>query len=276
MDQGIPGIEIGERLAGDAVGECYAATEGGALRTLRILRADLAGRDDARLLFAEEARRIGRIEHPALLAVHRQDPGATRPWMLADPIGGGTLAAHVETSGPLAAEAALALAEGLAGAFAYLEGRRQIHAAPVPSRIVHVEGRWRLVTFRNIRAWDELKSLKGKRYADLAFAPPEHAREHPERLSPHPFLAWAVGTVLRFAAGGGPPGTEEGTARPLPDEVPRELAGRIARLTAPDPGARPQGVRALEAVLAGAGAPDAGSARPTIQAPVPRRRKRRR
>lgn len=268
MDLGIPGIEIGERISRDAIAECYAASEAGARRTLRVLRSDLEGRDDARLLFAEEMRRVGRIAHPALLAVHRAETGGARPWMLTDPIDGDTLARYLESRGPLDPAGAMALAETLASAFAYLEDRRQVHAAPVPTRLVRVDEAWRLVTFRDIRAWDELKSLKGKRYPQPEFAPPERARDHPDRLSPHPFLAWALGALLRFAAGGGPPAAAA-------HGLPAALAGPVARLTDPEPGRRPQGARALAAALTGEGG-GATAPRPAIKAPVPRRRKRRR
>ncbi len=267
---------MGERLSQDAVGECFAAVKDGAPRALRILREDLAGRDDALLLFAEEIRRVGRIAHPGLLAVHRQEARGTRPWMLTDPVDR-SLKDHVQAAGPLGPEEALALAGSLASAFAYLEGRRQVHAAPVPARIVRVEDGWRLLTFRDIRAWDELKSLKGKRYAQADFAPPERDRAHPDRLSPHPHLAWALGAVLRFAVGSGAPRTPEGSAADLPARTPEAVAGIIRSLADPQPARRPQGERAVAAALAGEGASGGGPEAPiAIKAPVRKRRRKRR
>ena len=68
----------------------------------------------------------------------------------------------VDAGGPLAAADALALVERLHGAFVYMQARKQVHAAPVPERLIEVHGAWRLLTFRDVRAWDELKSRKGK------------------------------------------------------------------------------------------------------------------
>nr|MDJ0522779.1 hypothetical protein [Planctomycetota bacterium] len=180
-------VQIGERLRQDAVGDWHRAEHAGRALTLRILREDLVGRDDARLLFEEEVRRIRQLKHPALLRVHHVKAGAQRPFMLTDPVDGESLA----TAAPLPAAEVRDLATALVDAFGYLEARKQVHAAAVPERLVRVEGQWRLLTFRDIRAWDELKSRKGKTWPDAAFAPPEHAREHAEPLRPLPYLAWA-------------------------------------------------------------------------------------
>ncbi len=268
-----PRVRIGARLRQDAVGEWRSATRGEEALTVRILREDLAERDDARMLFEEEIRRIHRLNHPSLLRVHHVQRTSPRPLLVTDPIDGPTLAA----SAPLPAADALTLAESLVDGFGYLEARKQVHAAPVPERLVQVQDGWRLLTFRDIRAWDELKSLKGKTWPAPGFAPPEHAREHPEPLRPLPFLAWSLGALLRFAAGGGAPREVTGEAAPLPAAFPRDLGDIVQRLMAWEPDARPQGVPALQRTLAGAGVPPA-QAQPgkAFKAPVPKRKRGRR
>jgi hypothetical protein len=262
-------VRIGEQLRSDAVGTWHRAEHAGHARTLRILREDLAGREEARLLFAEEVRRIRRLDHPALLRVHHVGASGERPFLLTDPIDGETLAA----AAPLALAEVEALAVQLLDAAAYLEARSQVHAAPVPERLVRVEGGWRLLTFRDIRAWDELKSRKGKMWPDAGFAPPEHSREHPEPLRPMPFLSWALGGLVRFAAGGGAPCTPDGGPAPLPAGFPAPLRDVVTRLLAWEPADRPQGLPALKRALSGEGEPAPPPGAKPIQAPVPRKKR---
>ncbi len=269
-------VRIGERLRGDAVGDLHVAERGGEPMGLRILREDLVGREDARMLFEEEVRRIARLDHAALLRVRQVERAPPRPWMLTDPVDGPSLEAVLGSDGPLEAQAALELAAHVADGFAYLEARKQVHAAPVPARLLRVADGWRLLTFRDIRAWDELKTRKGKPFPAPCFAPPELARAHPEPLRPAPFLAWSVGALLRFAAGGGAPCAENGLAAPLPADFPADLAPIVGRLLAWEPEARPQGRAALSRALAGEATGPAPTGGKRFQAPVAKRKRDRR
>lgn len=196
--------------------------------------------------------------------------------MLSAPVDTTTLEEAVAADGPLAAADALALVERLHGAFVYMQARKQVHAFPIPERIIRVGEDWRLLTFRDIRAWDELKSLKGKKHPAPTFAPPEQVASHLEPLRPLPYNSWNLGALLRFTAGGGAPRAQDGSAAPLPASFPDELHGMVSRLCAEDPEARPLGERALTALLGGADVPAAEApARKVIPAPVPRRKRRR-
>jgi hypothetical protein len=253
-------VQIGEFLRQDATGAWHRATWGERPMTLRILRADLSGRDDARMLFEEETRRIERLDHPALLRVHRVGRRPPRPWMLTDPIDGPTLADALAQGARWTPEEALALVRRVHDAARYLQARRQVHVAPWPSSIVRVGGAWKLLTFRWVRAWDELRTLKGRRDAWPDLTPPERGKDHPAPLVPEPWISWSLGTLLRALEG---------------DAAPQPHAGAVARLTAQDPEARPAGRAAVEAVLAGGGGP-AGrpeAPRAPLRAPVPRRRR---
>jgi len=276
MSQEAKRVQIGERLREDALGDWHRAERAGERFTLRILREDLIGREDALRLFEEEVRRVARLDHPALLGVHHVQRTPPRPWMLTDPIDGPNLETTVRDTGPLASAEALALVTSVAGAFAYLEGRRQVHAAPLPGRLVRYGAGWRLLTFRDIRAWDELTSRKGKTFPQPRFAPPEQARAHPERLRPPAFQAWGLGALLRFAAGGGPPRTAGGEAAPLPATFPAELVAAVTALLAWEPDGRPQGQAALARVLGGQGLGDSDGPAPRSHAvaPIPKRKRR--
>lgn len=249
-------IEIGPQLRRDATGAWHAATLAGRPYTLRILCEEHADSEEARLVFEQEMRRIERLEHPLLVRVHRVGRKPPRPWLLTDPIDGRTFTEALEADGPLAPDAARELAASLHDALRYLEGRTQVHAAPWPDHLVEVDGAWRLLTFREIRARDGLKNLKKRESAHAAWMPPEQARDHEARLKPEPWIAWAVGTLLRAASGDHP-----------------SLAGAVARLCDPDPARRPAGRRAVEAALGGSEASGKPAAAPGIAAPVPKRRR---
>ncbi len=246
-------IQIGAVIREDATGTWHQATLEDRPYTLRILRAELAGKDEARLVFEQEMRRIEGLRHDALIRVHRVGRKPPRPWMLTDPIDGRTLDEALVDDGPLALESALALARTLHEGSRFLQGRGQVHAAPWPTRWVEVEGVWRLPTFRAIRAVDGLKSLKRRGSRDETYGPPENATKHPAKLRVEPWIAWSVGVLLRAASG-------------------RDPATRAAteRLCDPDPERRPAGARAVEAALAAVGAAEAS---PEVQAPVRRRRR---
>ena len=57
MAVNVPGLEVGERLRQDALGEWCRATMNDIPCTLRILREDMADSDEVKLLFQEEIRR---------------------------------------------------------------------------------------------------------------------------------------------------------------------------------------------------------------------------
>lgn len=272
-------MKIGDRIREDAVGAWHRVQDAPLPGTLRILRAEHAGQEAPRLVFLEELRRIKTLDHPALIRVLHHDSSGDRPWMLTEPIDGESLADHLAEAGPLTEAEALALAERFLDAFDFLAERRQVHAAPLPERIVRVRADWKLLTFRDIRAWDELKTLKGKKHPQPAFAPPERAKAHPAAYGPRRHNAWHVGALLRFALGGGPPQDEAGRPAAPAQPFSAQVAGMLDRLLAADPDRRAADAAATRRVLRGeeAGPPPAAAAGrpPPRQAPVPRRKRRR-
>ena len=249
-------IQIGSLLRQDATGAWHQATLGEQSCTLRILREDLAESEEARGVFEQEVRRVERLDHPALVRIHRASRKPPRPWLLSEPIDGRCLTDAIEEDGPLSVEDARALATTLHEALRYLEERTQVHAAPWPDQWVQIDGAWKLPTFRAIRQRDGLKNLKRRKDPHPDWTPPEHAKDHPARLAPEPWIAWAVGTLLRTASGDA-----------------EEFRPAVARLCDPDPARRPAGRRAVEEALGGATsqAPQA----PRGPAPVRKRRHRR-
>src|SRR5262245_25468721 len=129
MPLSLPGIALGRVLREDAVGACWAATTPDGPRTVRALKEEHLGREDARLLFEEEARRLRGIAGPGLLGVLRSEPRAPWPWMLTESIEAPDLDAVVAAEGALAPAAALAVLRVATHGLATLEERGQVHAA---------------------------------------------------------------------------------------------------------------------------------------------------
>lgn len=256
------------------MGAWQRAVRGDQHFTLRILREDLAGRDDARQVLLEEIRRTATIRHAALLLVHAKDVTSSRPWMLTDSIEGPTLARFLAERGPQPEPTALGFALRITQALAHLEERSQVHIDVRPERVLHAGGGWKLWTFREIRATDELGTRKGSKPPDARFAPPERAREHGAALCAPALVAWSIGGLLRELVGAGPPCTADGEPCPLPPSLPATLATQLGALLHPDPGQRPQGAAAVERWLRD---PQARPTPPTTVAlpPAPVRRRRR-
>lgn len=272
MPLAIPGITLGPQVREDALGAWREAQTPLGPRVLRVLRDELVGREDARLLFVEEGRRIAGLPASHFVAVERVELSGSQPWILTEALEGRTLEQRL-ADGPLPAPEALALARHLAHGFALLAERRQLHAAPVPERLVEKPRGWVWLTFRDIRAADEASALKGRRPADPRMAPPEAEAEHAEPVRAGAWAAWALGALLRVALGLGPPRSQTGALTPLPKGLPGDLAAVLPRLLEPAPRLRvADAASALALLERGAGGPPPPS-RPHPPAPVPRKKR---
>lgn len=271
MPLAIPGITLGPQVREDALGAWREARTADGPRTLRVLRDELVGRDDARLLLVEEGRRIAGLPATHFVSVERVELAGPQPWILTEDLTGRTLEQRL-AEGPLPPEEALTLVRHLARGFALLAERRQLHAAPIPSRLVEKPRGWVWLTFRDIRAADEASALKGRRPADPLMAPPEAEAEHAEPVRAGPWAAWALGALLRASVGLGPPRTGSGPVAPLPQGLPGGLATLLPRLLEPAPRLRVADAASALALLergAAAGPPPA----PRPPAPVPKKKR---
>ncbi len=246
------GLSLGYVLEEDAVGVCMGASDPatGQPFSLRRLHADRAGDEAARLLFAEEVRRVTTLDHPFLLKVLRHDARARLPWMVAEPLEGGTLEQDVVASGPWDPARARALVVGLLGAVKHLEGRRQWHAALLPRHVVRVGQGWRLVTFRHVRAEDEAGRMKGRAPAQPGFAAPELLDAHPAPTKARLLSMWGVGALWAYVRTGHTP--TPGANLSIPDADRRAFE----RLVEADPYRRTAGAQSALADL-GEGPPPA-------------------
>jgi serine/threonine protein kinase len=249
MPDALTGLRIRHVLREDALGEFLRADDPatGEPVCLRRLHADLAGDESARLLFAEEARRITTLSHPALLRVRRAQAEGRRPFLVTDAIDGGALEDDLARTGRWSRDDARALLADLSGAVAQLEARRQFHAAIHPRRIVRVRDAWRLETFRDVRADDEASRMKGRTPFDARWAAPELAHDHRSGVKARPLSAWSLGALWRWLLTAKTPDDGE-----LPGVAGAEGAA-IERLLDPQPTLRPGTAESCRVLIASTG-----------------------
>lgn len=261
----------------DALGTWRQAEQEGRQLTVRILDEARAKEEAPRLLFEEEMRRVTSLRHTHVLRVVTQGNHGLRTWYATEDARSRTLADHV-AEGPLPDTERDALLDGLIAALAYLDKRKQVHVALNPERILRHEHGWVLSTFRDIRARDELRTLRKRAPAAPRYAPPERFPGHADTPKAPGVMAYQVGGLLRAAIGAGAPTREDGTCAPIPPEVDVRWRDPLVRLLHPTASLRPQGLAAIERALAGEGGPGGkpGPKRTLPPAPVPTRRRGRR
>jgi eukaryotic-like serine/threonine-protein kinase len=248
VSEPVPGVQLGEVVREDAVATVLAATDAstGEPVAVRRLHRALAADEGARLVFAEEARRVATLRHPHLLAVRRKDVDAAVPYYVTDPVTGETLES-ARARGLVGEDTARATVRGFLEAMRHLEGRSQFHAAPLPSRIVTVAGEWKFLTFRDVRAQDEAMRLKGKAPPDPDWAPPEIDANSGAAVHAKTLLPWSLGALWLFLRTGLVPAAAWGRLAPRPahDTAPATKEEEmIARWMDREPLRRPSGADA--------------------------------
>jgi eukaryotic-like serine/threonine-protein kinase len=245
----VPGVRLGEVVREDAVATILEATDvaSGEEVAVRRLHRPLAAEEGARLVFAEEIRRVATLRHPHLLAVRASDPKAAVPYYVTDPVTGETLEA-ARARGAVEERAVRAMVRGFLEAMSHLEGRGQFHAAPIPSRIVRVGDAWKLLTFRDVRAADEAMRMKGKPPVDPDWAPPEIDASNGAGVRAKTLLPWNMAALWLFLRTGLPPVAAAKTVAAKSAQVPPPAPSRdeelIAKWMDKEPLRRPSGAEA--------------------------------
>ena len=218
------------------------------------------------------------------------DPEADPPWLATEYITGPTLDQLVAARGPLGAQAAAALAVGVAGALAEIHAAGVVHRDLKPANIILAADGPRVVDFGIARTSDATTlSVTGWTMGTPGYMAPEQIAE-PRGIGPAVDV-FALGAVLVFATTGASPyaGGDPATViyrivhgAPNIDGVPGELRELVSACLAHDPAARPRletvaasGLRlvdeleardptAAEETLVPSGAAD-----PTLRTPLP-------
>lgn len=185
----------------------------------------LSGRD-----FVAEAKRLARVRHPHVLAVHGASFHQDRAGLWADWIDGETLQARLQREGPLPLEALQQFAAELASALQAVHAAGIVHADIKAGNVMlDRHGHAVLMDFgAGFSCDDEPTRLTAGTPRYLA---PEAARGEPVTAA---IDLYALGVLLFRAASGGFPG--EGR---LPAQLGRDWRRLIDDLLATDPRARP-------------------------------------
>jgi hypothetical protein len=176
------------------------------------------------------------------------DPDADPPWLATEYINGPTLDQLVAARGPLGAQAAAALAVGVAGALAEIHAAGVVHRDLKPANIILAPDGPRVVDFGIARTTDATTlSVTGWTMGTPGYMAPEQIAD-PRGIGAAVDV-FALGAVLVFAttglspyAGGDPASVIYRIVHGEPqiDGVPGELRALVAGCLARDPSARPR------------------------------------
>jgi eukaryotic-like serine/threonine-protein kinase len=242
--QAPPGLVLEEEIGRGGMGRVFRARHLGLDRlvAVKFLPPELAGDQDFAARFAREARALGRLAHPHVVAVH--DSGTTgtgEPYLVMEYLPGGTLASRLPLPAADALRVAIEVCEGLG----YAHAKGLVHRDIKPENVLFDEhGQAKVADFGIARLAEPAGGGDTLTRPSLVLGTPAYmAPEGRAGGPPDPRLdVFAVGVLLAQMITGRPPGTYEG--------LPPAVAGAVRRATDPDPRHRPADAAALREVLA--------------------------
>jgi hypothetical protein len=277
---------IDDLLGSSNLGQVYRArhVELGTAHTLKLISPSLAGDPRTAQLLLEEARKLARVRHDAVVSyegLFRDEQG--RRYLVTEYVDGPSLATVI-AGRRLEPDEVLALRDRLADGLAAVHGRGIIHRDLSPENIVLPDGdigRAKLTGFgfATTAAAGDATLIGVNLLARHAYASPEQLGLFGGRIDTRSDL-YSLGLVLASAAigfgrtlqMGATPAAAIAARQKAPDlsAIPAPLRPAIAPLLEPDPQDRPASVRAF---LGSAGEPRAaGAPRPaTSDRPKPGR-----
>ncbi|MER5432121.1 serine/threonine-protein kinase [Streptomyces sp. NPDC002588] len=279
--QRIGGYRLLARLGAGGMGQVYLArSDRGRTVAVKLVRPELAAREEFRARFRQEVRNAQRVGGFWTAPVLDADTEAAVPWVATGYVAGPSLQQVVgHDHGPLPERSVRILAAGLAHALTNIHAAGIVHRDLKPSNVmVTIEGP-RVIDFGVARA---LETVTGQTEGGLTragavigspgFMAPEQVRGEPITPASDVFC---LGSVLAFAATGALPfgGTESGAhavmfriAEEEPDleGVPEGIADLVRACLRKDPTARPTLAWILERTGAGDTVSDGHSREPWL------------
>ncbi len=151
-----PNLQLVRQIGAGGMARVFLAREPALKRlvAVKVLSAELAALDDARLRFEREAQAVAGLSHPNIVSVHSVGEMADgTPYFVMQHVSGRSLAARLEDEGPFSvADARRSLAE-VAAALATAHEQGIVHRDIKPANILHEEATGRsLVTDFGIAA----------------------------------------------------------------------------------------------------------------------------
>ncbi|MEU1186806.1 protein kinase [Streptomyces sp. NPDC005859] len=259
--QRIGGYRLLARLGAGGMGQVYLArSDRGRTVAVKLVRRELAAREEFRARFRQEVRNAQRVGGFWTAPVLDADTEAAVPWVATGYVAGPSLQQVVSHDhGPLPERSVRILAAGLAHALTNIHAAGIVHRDLKPSNVmVTIEGP-RVIDFGVARALESVSgdsrlTQTGAVVGSPGFMAPEQLRGDPVTPASDVFC---LGSVITYAATGSLPfGSADSGAHALmfriaendPDlsGVPEGIADLVRGCLRKDPGARPSLDRVLE------------------------------
>ncbi|MGW6924930.1 protein kinase domain-containing protein [Streptomyces sp. NPDC054950] len=259
--QRIGGYRLLARLGAGGMGQVYLArSDRGRTVAVKLVRRELAAREEFRARFRQEVRNAQRVGGFWTAPVLDADTEAAVPWVATGYVAGPSLQQVVSHDhGPLPERSVRILAAGLAHALANIHAAGIVHRDLKPSNVmVTIEGP-RVIDFGVARALESVTgdsrlTQTGAVIGSPGFMAPEQLRGDPVTPASDVFC---LGSVITYAATGTLPFGPADSAAPAlmfriaedePDlaGVPEGIADLVRACLRKDPGARPSLDRVLE------------------------------
>ena len=274
-------LEAREKLGEGSFGEVWSAWDPALQRLVALKVARAGGDPGAARRKLDEARRLARVRHPNVLAIHGVDVRDGRPGLWSELIDGETLEASLGSRGPMGAAEAGSIGLDLCRALAAVHAAGLVHGDVKPANVMREQGgRIVLMDFGSV-AESGPGLLEVPTGTPLAMAPEVLAGGDPTPRSD----IWSLGATLHRLVTGRWPLTatsvpdlrerharrERASLRAARPDLPTSFVTVVDRALAHDPPVRYAGAGALEAALAGALAlpgPRVPAPRPRWRSPV--------
>jgi serine/threonine protein kinase len=235
-------------LGTGAMGAVYRAYDD-VLRRAVAIKTLHAHRDvELRERFLREARAIGAVHHPHILAIYSAGTEGETPYLIMELAPGGSLRDRIK-AGPVAADTVRQLGIQIARALAAAHAANMLHRDVKPANILCTQdGVWKLADFGIARLPDSTLTITGQFLGSPSYAAPESLRAG--EFSPASDV-YGLGATLYEAVTGTPPyGDHDLPSRmrkleqdppPLRGQpgVPVSLGDAITATLARDPARRP-------------------------------------
>ncbi|MEV5988303.1 serine/threonine-protein kinase [Streptomyces sp. NPDC052051] len=248
------------RLGAGGMGSVYLArSDRGRTVAVKLVRQELAEREEFRARFRQEVRAARRVGGHWTAPVLDADTEAAIPWVATGYVAGPTLQTVISHDhGPLPERSVRILAAGLAHALQDIHAAGLIHRDLKPSNVLVTIDGPRVIDFGIARALETLTddglTRTGAFVGSPGFMAPEQVRG--DRITPACDV-FCLGSVLAFAATGALPFGAAGSgahalmfriAQEEPDltDLPEELADLVRDCLRKDPAARPTPAQILE------------------------------
>lgn len=146
---------------------------------IKVLRRDLAGREEARERFRREARLSAQLNHPAIVPLHDFGESPRMMYMVMRYVYGESLGERLRTAGRLAAPEVAEILAGLSYALEYAHGQGVVHRDLKPENVLldREAGGVVLADFgvATRRTWDPVRSELRRAFGTPHFMSPEQA-----------------------------------------------------------------------------------------------------